>query len=150
MKAKTIRIMAPLALAMALAGCGGGDTATDSSITPTIPEAPATVTCDTTLFVSGTVIVSPTAAQLAPYAKTYTDGTSTLVLNADGTATYNGAALDLKSICYEESAAGKPVYLHWGIKETAGAGSFYDNHVDLWDSGLFSGYINEAIFSSPK
>jgi hypothetical protein len=108
-------------------------------------------------------VALPTGAQLAPYAKTYAgdtgsfdmsgnftkSGSATLVLNADGSATYNGTAIDVKSLCYEDGGAKKPVYIHWGTKTTVGAGAVYDDHVDLFNDGTFSGFIGGAIFRNP-
>lgn len=73
------------------------------------------ITCDTAQFTAGSVRV-PTTTELASYAATLTgiEGTigpnpgdpfiangttATLVLNANGTANYNGAALSITSIC---------------------------------------------------
>ena len=132
-------------------------------VAATTPVAtPVALVCDTSVVsVPATV---PTAAQLTAYAKTYTGsvgtyssttfaftktGDATLVFKADGTATYNGAALDLKSVCYVDDPRSKSIMLHWGTKTTIGAGSVYDNHVDLFADGTASGSIGADVFKSP-
>ena len=129
---------------------------------PVAATTPVALVCDTSVVsVPATV---PTAAQLTAYAKTYTGsvgtyssttfaftktGDATLVFKADGTATYNGAALDLKSVCYVDDPRSKSIMLHWGTKTTIGAGSVYDNHVDLFADGTASGSIGSDVFKSP-
>lgn len=156
-----------LALSMAalLAACGGGDE--DTSLTggtggTTGGTTTPTLTCDTAAFsIAATV---PTSAQLTAYAKTYAGqvgtyssttfafvktGDATLVFNANGTATYKGAALDLKSVCYLDDPRSKSIVLHWGTRGTAGANAFYDNHVDLMADGTASGSIGTDVFKAP-
>lgn len=182
MKHSTAHILSLASVALALSACGGGDepatVATASAPAPELAPSPApspapatapppaptvlaAATCDKSLFSSS--VASPTAAQLAPYAKTYAgatgtfdmsgkftkSGSATLVLNADGSTTYNGRAIDVKSLCYEEAGANKTVYIHWGIKTTVGSGAFYDNHVDLFADGTASGSIGVDIFKAP-
>jgi hypothetical protein len=131
-------------------------------VEPVAATTPVALVCDTSVVsVPATV---PTAAQLTAYAKTYTGsvgtyssttfaftktGNATLVFKADGTATYNGAALDLKSVCYVDDPRSKSIMLHWGAKTTIGAGSVYDNHVDLFADGTASGSIGADVFQSP-
>ena len=154
----------PLVCAWTLTACGGGDdpvaASTPAAAAPVV-AAPATATCDTSLF--SAAVALPTGAQLAPYAKTYAGdigsfdmngnftktGSATLVLNADGSATYNGAAIDVKSLCYEDGGSKKPVYIHWGTKTTVGMGAVYDDHVDLFNDGTFSGFIGGTVFRNP-
>jgi hypothetical protein len=158
---------------------GGSDTAQDAAsttpatpTTPTTPTTPpgdtsggttaSTLTCDTALFsIAATV---PTSAQLTAYAKTYAGsvgnyssttfaftktGDATLVFKADGTATYKGAALDLKSVCYIDDPRSRSIVLHWGTRGTAGAAAFYDNHVDLFADGTASGAVGADVFKAP-
>lgn len=153
------QFLIPLACVWALTACGGGD---DTAAVPApVVAVPAATTCDTSLFSSSVAL--PTGAQSAPYAKTYVgdigsfdmggnftnSGSATLVLNADGSVTYNGTAIDVKSLCYEDGGAMKPVYIHWGTKTTVGMGAFYDNHVDLFNDGSFSGSIGGTVFRNP-
>ncbi|MGA8393482.1 MAG: hypothetical protein WB775_15255 [Burkholderiaceae bacterium] len=180
MKHSTAHFLSLASVALALSACGGGDEpatvatasapatelapATAPTPTPATAPAPAVLaaaTCDKSLF--STSVALPTAAQLAPYAKTYAgatgsfdisgkftkSGSATLVLNADGSTTYNGTAIDVKSLCYEEAGANKTVYIHWGTRGTAGAAAFYDNHVDLFADGTASGAIGADIFKAP-
>jgi hypothetical protein len=177
MKHSTAHFLSLASVALALSACGGGDepatVATLPAAVPTTEPAPAPVepvaattpvalVCDPTAFsIPATV---PTAAQLTAYAKTYTGsvgtissttfaftktGDATLVFKADGTATYNGAELALKSVCYLDDPRSKSIVLHWGAKTTVGAGSVYDNHVDLFADGTASGSIGADIFKSP-
>lgn len=159
-------------------GSGSDPTSTETTTpsttptTPTTPTAtpgdtsggtiPSTLTCDTALFsVTATV---PTSTQLTAYAKTYAGsvgnyspttfaftktGDATLVFKVDGLATYKGAALELKSVCYVDDPRSKSIVLHWGTRGTAGAAAFYDNHVDLFADGTASGSIGSDVFKSP-
>lgn len=152
-------------MAALLAACGGGDE--DTSLTSgtggtTGGTTTPTLTCDTAAFSSGATV--PTSAQLTSYAKTYAGsvgtyssttfafvktGDATFVFKADGTATYKGAALDIKSVCHVVSSGKESMVLHWGTRGTAGANAFYDNHVDLFSDGTVSGSIGTDVFKAP-
>jgi hypothetical protein len=105
------------------------------------------LTCDTTKFQSGAPVANPTAEQLSTFARTYTGsegdtdsntfafvatGSATLVLNANGTATYNSAAYAPTSYCLETLSgdAGTQLVIHSGAM----------SHFDLKTSGAWSGY----------
>lgn len=148
-----LRPLFVISLCAALTACGGGgDAATDAK------TAAADIGCDTALFSGG--VATPTEAQVSEFIATYTGetgtfddsfnftatGTASLVLSANGSVTYKGTTVDVKSVCFE--AATGNLYLHWGTRSTAGEGAFYDNHVDLFGAGGFSGFINDEVFRS--
>lgn len=112
----SIRFAVQLLMAAALSACGGSDDGTAlTDTTDSVTATPASVTCDSRLFM--TTLNAPTASQLAGYAKTYAgkvgafdddfnfvpSGDATLVFEADGSATFNGAAVELKSVCLDGS-----------------------------------------------
>lgn len=100
------------------------------------------VTCDTTLFVPGAVR-TPTANELASFARTYTgsegsfdvnfnfvaSGAASLVFNANGSATYNSAAYTPTSHCLEDlNGGGQQLVIHAG-----------NSHFDLRTNGGWNG-----------
>jgi hypothetical protein len=157
MNTRTLHTLGLALICASLTACGGGGDAANPASTTTAAAA----SCDPTLF--STSVATPTSAQLTALAKTYTgdtgsydmsgtfikSGTATLVLAADGSVSYNGAAVDVKSLCFEAGAATQPLYIHWGTKTTVGAGAVYDHHVDLFNNGTYSGFINNTVFKSP-
>jgi len=117
------------------------------------------LTCDTTKFAQGAPVVAPTVQALAAYARTYTgsegdldnsfvfvaSGSATLVFNADGTATYNGASYVPSSYCLEtlSGGAGTQLVIHSGAM----------SHFDLKTTGVWNGYtaagkvVNDTPYS---
>lgn len=103
------------------------------------------ITCDTSHFVPGAPIASPTSQQLATFARTYTGsegsfdmnfnfiatGAATLVFNANGSATYNGAAYAPTSYCVETlpNNAGQQLVIHGPN----------NSHFDLFSDGAWTG-----------
>lgn len=160
MKTTPIRIAA-LLLVLGLSACGGGDDATSTPASPG-DDSPAALTCDSTLF--STELNVPTTTQLAAYAKSYAGklgsydesfnfvpaSDATLVFNANGTATFNGAAIDLKSVCFDQyefppGTVHEQIVIHWGTK----VGNAYTSHVDLVSDGTATGSVDESVFKSP-
>jgi hypothetical protein len=107
--------LAALVAAALLAACGGGDGDTGSD-----PGTdPVALSCDTKLYVAGSV-VAPTATQLAAYAGTYNgdegaygpnpgdpfvkSASAALVLGADGSVNYKGTAYTPTSVCIDKAA----------------------------------------------
>lgn len=108
------------------------------------------LTCDTSQFGPGAAVTTPTAEQLASFARTYTGsegsygpnpgdsfvatGSATLVLNTNGTATYNGDNYTPTSYCLETltGSAGTQLVIHAGAM----------SHFDLKTSGAWSGYTS--------
>jgi hypothetical protein len=127
--------------APATAGSGGGGSGGGGG-----GGGGAITACDTTLFVAGTV-ETPTADQLAPYAGTYVGGEgqfgpnpgdpfvkandATLVLAADGSATYKGTAVIVTSVCRDKAAQAGGAF--WVYVHTA------QGHVDVTDAGTAFG-----------
>jgi len=103
------------------------------------------ITCDTSHFVPGAPIATPTSQQFATFARTYTGsegsfdmnfnftatGAATLVFNADGSATYNGAAYAPTSYCLETlpNNAGQQLVIHGPS----------NSHFDLFSDGAWTG-----------
>lgn len=109
-----IALLAALVVSAALAACGGSDDEASAG-----GGGPAALSCDTSKYVPGAVAV-PTPEQFAKYVGTY-DGdegaygpnpgdpfvksaSATLVLAADGTVTYKGAAQTVASVCLDKAA----------------------------------------------
>ncbi len=115
------------------------------------------LTCDTTKFAEGAGVSSPTTQQVGTFAKTYqgsegeygmdssftASGSATLVLNSNGTASYNGQTLTLTSYCLETlpNNAGSQLVIHAGDM----------THFDLWPTGEWSGYTaaGKAVSDQP-
>jgi hypothetical protein len=112
--ASRLALMATLVACAALTACGGGDDEASAG-----GPGPVALTCDTTKYVAGAVAV-PTAEQLAKYVGTY-DGdegaygpnpgdpfvksaSAALVLGADGSVSYKGAAQTVASVCIDKTA----------------------------------------------
>lgn len=142
-----------ITLCAALTACGGGGDASPDAEGASIGD----ITCDTTLFSGG--VATPTEGQVAEFIGTYTGETGTfnddftvftrtgeasLVLASDGSASYKGAAVEVKSACFEAGTG--TLYLHWGTRTAVGDGAVYDNHVDLLGGSAFNGFINEEVF----
>lgn len=130
------------------ASTGGGSSSSSSSSGGSSSSSSSSggsssgVTCDTTLFVPGAV-QTPTANELASFARTYTgsegsfdvnfnfvaSGAATLVFNANGSATYNSAAYTPTSHCLENlNGGGQQLVIHAG-----------NSHFDLRTDGSWNG-----------
>jgi len=119
------------------------------------------LTCDTSLFQSGAPVRTPTSGELATFARTYSGsegdygpnpgdpfvatGSATLVFNANGAATYNGASYAITSYCLE-TISGNPstqLVIHAGVM----------SHFDLKTTGWWTGYtaagkvVTDAAYS---
>jgi hypothetical protein len=108
-------LLAALAAAAMLAACGGGGS--DDPAGAAATDLP----CNTALFVAGSV-VKPTTAQIATYVGTYDGGEGSfgpnigdpfvmaksvvLVVNTDGSVTYDGTAYTPSSVCLDKAAGG--------------------------------------------
>lgn len=102
------------------------------------------LTCNTSNYVPGAVR-TPTSNELAGFADTYSgqegtfdnnfnftpSGNATFVLNADGTATYNGAAYAITSFCLDITGQ-SPVPLIYLEGPS-------NSHFDLWSNGDMAG-----------
>lgn len=119
--------LAGLMSAVFIAACGGGTDTPATSPAPAPAPAPApspsagSPSCDTTLFVAGAAVSTPTATQLSAYAGTYSgnegafgpnpgdpfvaSAAAAFVLDASGSSTYNGTAATLSSACIETTAS---------------------------------------------
>jgi hypothetical protein len=120
-----------LSAMLLLAACGGGDADTaaapasaGAASAPGVAAA-ATLTCRTSAY--SVPVTLPTPAELSAFAGTYAgdeghygpnpgdpfvrSGAATLVLQADGTVTYNGSAATVGSACVESGSNGKTLYL---------------------------------------
>jgi hypothetical protein len=119
------------------------------------------LTCDTSLFQSVASVRTPTSIELATFARTYSGsegdygsnpgdpfvatGSATLVFNADGTATYNGASYAITSYCLETLSGGA------GSQLVINAGAM--SHFDLKTTGWWSGFtaagkaVTDAAYS---
>ncbi len=109
-----LTLIAALVASAGLAACGGSNDEDSGS-----GSGPLALTCDTTKYVAGSVAV-PTAEQFAKYVGTY-DGdegaygpnagdpfvktaSAALVLGADGSVSYKGAAQTVASVCIDKAA----------------------------------------------
>ena len=106
------------------------------------------LTCDTSKFAQGAAVAAPTSQELASFARTYTgsegdygvnpgdpfvaSGSATLVLNSNGSATYNGASYAPTSYCLETIAGGTQLVINSGAM----------SHFDLKADGTWSGYTS--------
>lgn len=106
------------------------------------------LSCDTSKFAQGAPVAAPTSQELASFARTYTgsegdygpnpgdpfvaSASATLVLNANGAASYNGANYVPSSYCLEtlSGGAGSQLVIHSGDM----------SHFDLKANGAWSGY----------
>ncbi len=123
------------------AGGGGGGT--------------GTISCDTTQYQTGAVR-APTAAELASYARTYSgsegtygpnpndpfvaSGPATLVFSTNGTATYNGTAITVSSLCLDITTS--PSQLLYIMASDM-------SHFDLFGNGDIYGYTAAEKAVSP-
>jgi hypothetical protein len=110
-----LTLIAALVASVGLAACGGSDDEGNGGG----GSGSLTLTCDTTKYVAGAVAL-PTADQFAKYVGTYNgdegaygpnpgdpfvkSASATLVLGADGTVTYKGAAQAVTSVCLDKAA----------------------------------------------
>jgi hypothetical protein len=132
-----------LSAAWLVAACGGGGSDPAAPAPGGGGGGGAALTCNTALFQATAVVSLPTAADMAPFAGTYAvdegsfgvagfvkSGTASLVVAADGTTTYNGAAVTLTSFCIDKSPApgGNMIFLHIG-----------QGVIDLFADGTLSG-----------
>lgn len=106
----------------------------------------SSASCNTSLFQQGAAVRSPTANELASFARTYSgsegdygsnlgdpfvaSGSATLVFGNTGAATYNGTAYAISSYCLETLTAGSQLVVHADAM----------SHFDLKTSGAWSGY----------
>jgi hypothetical protein len=131
--------------AASLVACGSDDDDDGDAAAPPAGGTASTLSCETKQFAAGTVATVPTAAQIAPFAKTYTSGTNTVVLAPNGDLSVNGKAITVASTCLVKEPAGDMLMLSWGNANTVGAGAIvYDSHIDFRSSGI-SGIADGVI-----
>lgn len=143
-------------LAGSLGGCGGGD----GELAAAIGEGLAGLSCDTAAL--GGEGRLPTAEEVLAYAKTYVgevgvydddmqftvERTNVNLIMADnGAITFDGAAVELRSLCIL-TGDHPALYAHWGTRTVVGAGAVYENHMDFFADGFFSGVVGGKVYRS--
>lgn len=120
--------------------------ATATTSAATTGNTGSSASCNTGLFQQGAAVRSPTADEMASFARTYSgsegdygsnpgdpfvaSGSATLVFGTTGAATYNGTAYAISSYCLETLTAGSQLVVHADAM----------SHFDLKTSGVWSGF----------